>query len=147
MKTNFNFKDAKVGDKVYHVNKEWLPIKSTYEDCFIVDDYEYYFSGIMVNSDHLLPTIYPYNPFEQNQERVVEVSINSELWTKRVLIAVKSGVAVCWNNAETLEEAKDEIYTCDWKIWREIQPPNQLTQEEKINILWERFGEFGNDIC
>ena len=139
MKTKFNFKNYKEGDKVYHVLLGWCEITSICEQSFFIKGcyYSFKFSGKFTDED-LNPTIYPYNPFEQNQERVVEVFTTYGKWVKRVLIAEKDGKAVCWVLAETLEEAKNKSEAQTWSEWREIQPKKELTFKEKVNLLWEK---------
>ena len=142
MKTEFNFKNAKEGDKVYHVSDGWTEITAINEKSFYIKGYYYSFrfNGKFLEEDQN-PSVYPYNPFE-NQERVVEVLTSYGKWVKRVLIIEKDGVALCWSLAETLEEAKNKSEATTWKQWREIQEPQkELTQEEKINILWEKYGK------
>lgn len=135
MKTNFNFKDAKIGDKVYHVVWGWTEIKDKNEKELQSGFGWFLFNGKKYNDDEN-PTIYPYNPFEQNQERVVEVSDdNLHFVQRRLILILPNNMAMCWVK---------EKHAIVWSYWREIQPPKLLTQEEKINLLWDKFG---NDIC
>jgi len=141
MKTNFNFKDAKEGDKVYHVAKGWIEIIALHP--WSVETYDFKLYNLEGKEDEKdeNPTIYPYNPFEQNQERVVEVLNSYGSWIKRVCIAKKNKGVVCWNSAESLDEAEYSAKAIFWTEWREIEPEKELTQEEKINLLWENFGK------
>jgi len=143
MKTNFNFKDAKAGDKVYHVAMGWVTVNYNDGHGIEINECKMYNMDGREDSKDENPTIYPYNPFEKNSERVVEV-FRPDGWVRRVLIAEKLDGVLCWIGAESLEESKPEIYTSFWKEWREIEPKKELTQEEKINLLWEKFGK---DIC
>ncbi len=144
MKTNFNFKDAKVGDKVYHVAMGWVTVNYNDGHGFEINECKMYNMDGREDSKDENPTIYPYNPFEKNGERVVEVLSCYGSWIKRVCIIEKNGGVVCWSTSTTLEEAKYATNATFWKEWREIEPEKELTQEEKINLLW---GKFGKDIC
>lgn len=139
MKTDFNFENAKVGDKVYHVSWGWVEVTDNDGSAFeIQDEYWYNYNGKFIDSNEN-PTIYPYNPFDQNQERVVKVLDDNQGWIKRKLITeLPMNKVVCWNENMT------QVFL--WSKWREIQPQKELTQEEKINILWEKYGKgFCND--
>lgn len=138
---NFDFKNAKVGDKVYHVVKGWIEIISTYPLAVETFDFKLYNLEGKEGEKDENPTIYPYNPFEKNSDRVVEVLSSYGNWIKRVCIAEKNDGVVCWNSAESLNEAKYNTTATFWKEWREIEPEKELTQEEKINLLWEKFGK------
>jgi len=144
MKTNFNFKDAKVGDKVYHVAMGWVTVSYNDGHNIGVNIFKTYNINGKENEKDENPTIYPFNPFEKNSERVVEVLYSYGSWIKRVCIAEKNGGVLCWSASVTIEEAKYAASATFWKEWREIEPEKELTQEEKINLLWEKFG---NDIC
>ena len=139
MKTDFNFENAKVGDEVYHAVWGWTNISVKEKKYFeVFNCAEPFLMNGKRNLINVNPTIYPYNPFKQNQERVVEVFTTYGKWVKRVLIAEKDGKAVCWVLAETLEEAKNKSEAQTWSEWREIQPKKELTFKEKVNLLWEK---------
>jgi hypothetical protein len=140
MKTNFNFKDTKVGDKVYHIAMGWVTVNYNDGHGIEVNECKMYNMDGREDSKDENPTIYPYNPFEKNIERVVEV-FDCGKWVKRVFITEKSGGVVCWNAAEDFENSKEVTRTTFWETWREIEPEKELTQEEKINLLWEKFGK------
>lgn len=58
--------------------------------------------------------------------RVIEVRYTDEnCWMKRVCIKMVNGEAVCWINAETLEEAEKEKSTATWIYWREVEEPKE----------------------
>lgn len=135
MKTDFNFENAKVGDKVYHYRKGWTFLTEVKSNYISVDNdvNNFYPNGNLFPLD-LNPTIYPYNPFENNQERVVEVLDSQQGWIKRELIKITTeNKAICWD--------KHKVKVFLWSNWREIEPQKELTQEEKINILWEKYGK------
>jgi len=138
---NFNFKDAKVGDKVYHVSMGWVTVNYNDGHGIEINECKMYNMDGREDSKDENPTIYPYNPFEKNSERVVEVLTSYGSWIKRVCITEKNGGVLCWNISETLEDVKYAAETSFWKEWREIEPEKELTQEEKINLLWEKFGK------
>lgn len=132
MKTEFNFKEYKVGGAVYHVTRGWTTIESIEKDYFEVenDGCAFFLDG-KINTIDSYPTIYPYNPFEKNEEREIEVSNGGENWVKRTLIKRldNSTSVLCWNY---------ERQAIVWDRWREIQPQKELTFEEKVNILWKK---------
>lgn len=57
------------------------------------------------------------------ENRVIEVSNDNRTWYKRVLVLIKNYKAICWQHAETLEKAEDELTTAFWDFWREIPKP------------------------
>jgi hypothetical protein len=131
MEKEFDFKNHQVGDKVYHIVHGWVKIEKKVGDFFYVKAQSYNYDG-KYREDNENPTIYPHNPFEQTEERMVEVyNYHWKSWEKRVLIKkLKNGEALCWNTGNR------NAYV--WDKWREIQPKKELTTEEKINILWEK---------
>ena len=120
MKTAF-----KIGDKVVmkgvvkYVNTAGRYILGVYWDDRIEANW-YLADGRNYHTDKQ-PTI-----FHELQERVVQVR-NSEKdkWETRVFIIEKNGRFLCWDFAETVEEAECETYTVSWRFMREIP--------EKIN--------------
>jgi hypothetical protein len=133
MEKEFDFKNHQVGDKVYHIVHGWVKIEKKVGDFFYVKAQSYNYDG-KYREDNENPTIYPHNPFEQTEERMVEVySDDGECWEKRILIKeIKNSKVLCWAKGED----KTDAYV--WDKWREIQPKKELTTEEKINILWEK---------
>jgi len=144
MKTNFNFKDTKVGDKVYHVAMGWVTVNYNDGHGIEINECKMYNMDGREDSNDENPTIYPYNPFEKNGERVVEVLSSYGSWIKRVCVAEKNGGVLCWSSAEDLNESEYSSTATLWTEWRETEQPKELTQEEKINLLWKKFGK---DIC
>jgi len=66
---------------------------------------------------------YPKEDKELPLPRVIEVKCEGgdDFWVKRVCIKIINGEAVCWDGAETLEEAENEKYVTVWEQWREVQ--------------------------
>lgn len=64
-------------------------------------------------------------------ERVIEVW-TGEKWIRRVAIKIvtfpkwNKSIAVCWNEAEKIEDAVDQISTVDWHEWREIEDSEKV---------------------
>lgn len=79
------------------------------------------------------PTIF----HDTTQERVVQVRDNEyDRWYTRVLLIKKNGKYICWEDAETIEEAKKEMYTTRWNFMREVPEKRVLTMQE----IAEKFG-------
>ena len=122
-------KEFKVGDKVFDIRYGKGVVTA-------IDDYIGKYS-ITVTFSPTINRIYTkegYHSAEDNvpmlshaayslsQERVIEVQTYTKSWIKRVLIKVlDNGNALCWLNATTIEEAKKELNTTSWDIWREVQ--------------------------
>lgn len=74
---------------------------------------------------------------DTTQERVVQVRDNEyDRWYTRVLLMQKNGKYICWEDAETIEEAKKEMYTTRWNFMRELPEKKVLTMQE----IAEKFG-------
>jgi hypothetical protein len=84
-------------------------------------------------SKHNLPTLFLTNPFEKNQERVIEVKCGNQ-WIKRVLIKVVDGEAICWNNSKSIEESEISKGASNWSTWRELQPEQPTAQPKEIKL-------------
>ena len=67
---------------------------------------------------------------------VIDVSQNGANWYKRVLLLIKNNKAICWENAETIEEADKTTCTLVWPYYRNIQPKTVLTKKE----IADKFG-------
>jgi hypothetical protein len=81
-----------------------------------------------------LPTLFLTNPFEKlNQERVIEVKVVNGHYYPRVCIKVVDGRALCYCDAETLEQAKNATSTQVIGVgqWRELQPEQPETKQPK----------------
>jgi len=140
---NSDFRNAKVGDKVYHVSGSVREIvRHEHLDNYpIVDDEgcRYDYDGRYFYSDKL-PTIFTHpvkiihaddEPFV---ERVMEVSADEQSWQTRVVFAQKCKCYLAWNMAETIEEAKNITLTVEWRYAREIQPVNPRIAEIESQI-------------
>jgi len=146
MKTDIVFENLVVGQKLYSLHwgevklnvlrsneSEYYPIRcevtnvngDVYEESFSIDG--------RYSITHTNPDLFLTNPFEKNQERVIEVK-DGIYWVKRVLIKVVDGKAVCWEGAETIEEAKNAIATFGHHVWRELQPEQPTAQPKEITL-------------
>lgn len=76
--------------------------------------------------------------FHDTQERVVQVrDYLSDDWKNRVLIMEKNGKFICWDKAQTIEEAEKENYVKTFWFMREIPEKRVITIQEiaeKFNI-------------
>lgn len=133
----------KAGDKVYctmHGDSMIEVIENaTYQIKTHATSYTH-LGFMMVNNQ--LPTLFKVNPFEwlakqnNSQERVIEVQDLDGIWLKRVVFAIKNGMAICWDVAENIEDAKKRISTSAWETWREL--PTKITKEEALKMLSEK---------
>jgi hypothetical protein len=77
------------------------------------------------------------SPFE-SQERVILVgSSEGQICTPRVLHLIKNNKAICWNEAETIEEAKNIASTTTWNFWKELEPesiPGYTMEELEVKL-------------
>ncbi len=73
-----------------------------------------------------------HHPHRESQERVIEVfdTFNKKGWVNRVMIKQIDGSAVCWDSAESIEEAENITYTTKWNKWREVQDTVELTVQD-----------------
>ena len=67
----------------------------------------------------------------ETQERVVQVR-NDETgdWYIRVFFMEKKGKFLCWQYAETIEDAKKETLITSWNFMRELTEKRKLTMQE-----------------
>jgi len=74
-------------------------------------------------------------------ERVVQVRDHvNDNWEQRVLIkSLPNGTALCWCDAETIKEAKDEAETTVWALWRELSTESQKVRLTRAEIA-EKLG-------
>ena len=135
----------KVGDKLYHIRwgevtvggtstgREY-PIWVTHAN----SPHSFTANGFCLKTD-ALPSLFKTNPYEwlskQKQEREIEVFVDNH-WEPRVLIKVVDGVAVCWVNARSVDEAQFYCGTSTYLEWREL--PTTITKEEAIKMLAEK---------
>ena len=74
------------------------------------------------------------------ENRIIEVSNDKRTWYKRVLVFIKNYKAICWQHAETLEKAEDELTMAFWDFWREIPKskyrPFTWEEREKLRGKW-----------
>lgn len=75
-------------------------------------------------------------PKIDNTERVIQVRVNKgNEWKNRVLVSFKNGKAICWMNAESIEEAKNECETFSWEFWQELPTKETITIEKAEELL------------
>ena len=76
-------------------------------------------------------------PFDfKEQERVILVrTLSICSWEKRVLVEIKNNKAICWYDAETLEEAKNVTKTAVWTDWKEIE------EEQEIHLTLQEISD------
>ena len=93
----------------------------------------------MYHEGSRLPLLFKTNPYEwlakQKQEREIEVFVDNH-WEPRVLIKVVDGVAVCWVNARSVDEAQFYCGTSTYPEWREL--PTKITKAEALKMLAEK---------
>lgn len=150
-----NLKNVKVGDTLFHVRLgkvSVVDISNSNNDKYPITistpngNYESFsLEGKYITTD-LYPSLYLTNPFEnQFQEKVMLVSNDNKDWYKRVVFANKNNEYInneyiAWTNAETVEEAENEIYTNTWKYAKEIETEiPEYTMEELTSKLGHNF--------
>lgn len=145
MKTDIVFDNLKAGDEVYAIQygKGKVSEISNSESFPIVCEFETLDGSIMMETFtkngkfskyNNFPTIFLTNPFEKlNQERVIEVKVVNGAWRPRVCIKVVDGRALCYCDAETLEQAKNAMSTqvIGAGQWRELQPEQPAAEQPK----------------
>jgi hypothetical protein len=141
-----DFDTLKVGDKVYHYLDGDIEVCAIIpEDNFPIKDMigRSYTREGFYNESHLRPAIYSKNPCEllNNQERVILVKDfeENDIWRQRVLICIKNDKAICWEEGETIEKAKEVYGTYTWNLWKELEEPKELTLEERVKIHEEKI--------
>ena len=134
-----NFEKLKVGDKVFSTRQGWGEITSTghtinYPILVKFEKHSHSFTKDgKYESDNIYPELYLSNPFEQFQERVMEVSENRDVWSKRVVFMEKNGKYLAWDKAKTLETSKNSTDVSAWTYAREIEKQKvtlELTYEQ-----------------
>jgi hypothetical protein len=130
-------KEFKVGDKVV--------MKGVVENIGIAGEYvvgvkwendqplKYYLTDGRAGFLEKSPTI-----FHENQERIVQVTDSEyDEWIKRVFIMEKNGKFICWDKAQTIEEAESVTHAIAWNFMREVPEKRVITMQEiaeKFNI-------------
>ena len=140
MKTDIVFENLVVGQKLYSIRYGDCTFSGigggTYPmlvefDCIGTKTYAK--DGFISITDEN-PDLFLTNPFEKNQERVIEVGGVKGVWHRRVCFKIVNDLAICWMNAQTIEEAKNEFYTECWQSWRELQPEQPTAQPKEITL-------------
>lgn len=142
-----DFDSLKVGDKLWSIELgECVVKKLTKSITFPIEcaaslkKIEAYSNDGIYYQTNTHPSLFKCNPFEwlankNNQERVIEVW-NGSNWIQRVLHMVKHDIAICWGNAKTIEESKNQTTFSYWSTWRELPQTIELTIAE----IAEKFG-------
>lgn len=89
-------------------------------------------------------------PEEKTYPRVMMVSFDSENWHKRVVFMKKCGRYLAWDNAETVEEAENQVNSVAWRFAKDIEEPKEITItlsdiNSKIDEIKKLFGISEND--
>jgi hypothetical protein len=142
---NSNFKTAKIGDTIYHVDGRSFKIddiRPTQDYCIVANDFRTYTSNGRYLQSNKNPSIFTHpikiihaddEPFV---ERVMEVSDYEDFRDKkiRVVFAQKCGYFISWSNVRTIEETKLVWNTTNWNYAREVQPVNPRIAEIEREI-------------
>lgn len=79
--------------------------------------------------------------------KVMYVAANENMdlkhYVKRVVIAVKNGTAISWSNAESEEEAENEVHTTRWDYFLTVERYKELTSEKVLMTLSEVEDKLG----
>jgi len=148
---NSDFSKAKVGDPVYHLDgrigridsirpSHVFPIIVRWDSDYITN---YTFDGkntLAIANIFTHPVKIIHADDEPFVERVMEVSANEKRWYKRVVFMKKNGSVYAWNDAETIEQAKNKNIVVHWPFYREIQPVNPRIAEIE-NLMHELQNE------
>jgi len=149
---NSDFSKAKVGDPVYHLDGRIGRIDSIRPSLvfpIIVrwDSHNattnYMFDGkntLAIANIFTHPIKIIHADDEPFVERVMEVSADEKKWYKRVVCIKKNGSVYAWNDAETIEQAKNKNIVVYWSFYREIQPVNPRIAEIE-NLMQELQNE------
>ena len=142
----------KVGDRVFDlVLQEWGEVTSvnntpTYPIQVLFNDGELatYTAEGMYTKTNGVPRLYHQEMAivpKDSLERVVQVRDHvNDNWEQRVLIkSLPNGTALCWCDAETIKEAKDEAETTVWALWRELSTESQKVKLTRAEIA-EKLG-------
>ena len=81
------------------------------------------------HTSNLYPSLFLKSPFATT-ERLILVKTASNDFIPRVLVKIVNNHAVCWSDAKTNEEAKNETATSTWTNWKEIDAIVELTLQD-----------------
>lgn len=89
-------------------------------------------------------------PEEKVYPKVMMVSFNSENWFRRVVFMEKCGRYLAWDNAETVEEAENQVNSVAWSFAKDIEEPKEFTItlsdiNSKMDDIKKLFGAKEND--
>lgn len=85
-----------------------------------------------------LPALFKRNPYDwllnkyKNQERLISV-LDGNIWKNRVLISFTDKGALCWSDAETVSDAKNDTTARCFGVWKEI--PRTITISDAFKML------------
>jgi len=90
-------------------------------------------------------------PKEKTYPRVMMVSFDRENWHKRVVFMKKCGGYLAWDNAETVEEAENQVNSVAWRFAKDIEEPKEFTitlsdLNSKIDDIKKLFGIDNEDV-
>lgn len=144
--------EFKVGDRVFDIAlQKWGKVVHThpgikYPVRVILDNGKsrFYTAKGYFNESYRIPRLYHQEMVivpKDSLERVVQVRDHvNDNWEQRVLIkSLPNGTALCWCDAETIKEAKDEAETTVWALWRELSTESQKVKLTRAEIA-EKLG-------
>jgi len=98
--------------------------------CINSDEYEEtYTADGKSHASYLYPSLFLRSPFG-TAERVILVKTATNHFIPRVLVKIVNNRAVCWQDAKTIEESKNETRTIPWEHWKEIDAIIELTLQD-----------------
>ena len=127
MKTDIIISELKRGDKLFSTIHGEVEVVEIYSNTLypietadkngrlrtFTSDGSYY------GSDSIA-ALFKYNPFLQKERVILVIGYGSRGFVKRVLLTVKDCKAICWIEAETIEESKTVYTTSTWEYWKEV---------------------------
>jgi hypothetical protein len=134
-------KEFKVGDKVVMkgiVVSKHIHTEHEYKVCVNWNNHttlikQYYYQDGRCSTIDTEPAIF----HDTTQERLVQVrDYVNDIWYTRVLLMQKNDKYICWEDAETIEEAESKTRTTVWNFMREVPEKKTITMKE----IAEKFG-------
>lgn len=130
----------KVGDNVWLISHGIVEITEIYphRTYSIIALGNGYTQKGYANDTHQTPSLFKVNPFEwlmnkyKNQERLISV-LDGNIWKNRVLISFTDKGALCWSDAETVSDAKNDTTARCFGVWKEI--PRTITISDAFKML------------
>jgi hypothetical protein len=91
-----------------------------------------YFYDSKVNGKRKVTDYYPSlflkNPFESQERVILVMDYINKKWVERVLIKFTDNLAVCWDGAKTISEAKNKLSVSYWATWKELEPQEEIPE-------------------